>query len=526
MKKNLPISDTEIPFPAGEEIISTTDLKGSITSYNKMFLEISGFEDDELINKNHNVIRHPDMPEAAFDDLWQNMQADNHWMGIVKNRCKNGDHYWVDAYVSPIHDKGQVIGYESVRSAPSTERVARAEKIYQQINDEKQPIVGQFFDRLTLKNRTILLNIVAVLMGSLTYFFTPQISSLPILASFLMSISIFAIGSKWAFSPLTKVLKKAQQEVNNPLMALIYTGRDDELGQLQLPAELLKAKLRTILGRIKDAATHIEEQADNSASALHQIYRSVEQQASETEMVATSMNEMTATVHEVARNAAFAAQKAEDADFHSQQGVGHASGAAGGLQGLNHAVQDVAEVVSQLDTDTQNIGTVVDVIKSIAEQTNLLALNAAIEAARAGEQGRGFAVVADEVRTLAGRTQESTEEIRKLIENLNSAVSQAVSVMGSSQESAKDSEHEVSSAIESLNLIAEQVSGMNDLNTQIATAVEQQSAVSEEINRNIVQINQSSEDVLFGTQAANDAAETLSKQSHSLNDMIKRFKAE
>ena len=524
MKTNLPVTDTEIPFPLGEEIISTTDLKGIITSYNDTFLHMSGFEPEELLGKNHNVIRHPDIPPPAFADLWQNIKANKHWMGIVKNRSKNGDYYWVDAYVTPIVEKGEVTGYESVRVKPSAERVARADKIYKQLNDGKAPALGSFLDRLTLKSRSVLLNVLAVLSGAAAYSVSPEISVLPAVIGITSSIVIFHLGATWVFSPLQKALAIVHKDINNPLMALIYTGRSDEIGQIQLPAELLKAKLRTILGRIKDVAVKIENNADDSAKALTNINTSIQSQASETDLVATAMTEMTATVQEVARSAAQAAQKADEANQHSQEGVGHASGAAGGLQGLNQAVKNVAEVVSRLDTDAQNIGTVVDVIKSIAEQTNLLALNAAIEAARAGEQGRGFAVVADEVRTLAGRTQDSTEEIQQLIENLNSAVSTAVSVMDNSQQSAGESETEVSNAIGSLNSIAQQVSEMNDVNTQIATAVEQQSAVSEEINRNIVQINQSAEEVLFGVGDIGVAAESLAEQSHNLTDMIQRFK--
>jgi len=523
LKNNLPVTNNKIPFPINEEIISTTDLKGTLTSFNKTFLDISGFQPEELSGKNHNVIRHPDMPPAAFADLWQHLKADKHWMGIVKNRSKNGDYYWVDGYVSPISEKGQVIGYESVRTKPSTERVARADKIYMQLNAGNAPKLGHFFDRLTLKSRSILLNAISVFSGVSACFISPDISGLPLLLGTITSLAVFYLGSTWAFSPLQHAVKMANNDINNPLMALIYTGRSDEIGQIQLPAELLKAKLRTVLGRIKEVASHIEEHADNTADALSNIKSSIQNQASETDLVATAMTEMTATVQEVARNAAYAAQKTEETDLHSQEGVRHASGAVGGLQTLNQAMTNVANVVSQLDTDTQNIGTVVDVIKGIAEQTNLLALNAAIEAARAGEQGRGFSVVAAEVRTLAGRTQDSTAEIQKLIANLNIAVEQAVSVMSHSQKSANESEMEISSAIDSLSLIADQVSGMNELNIQIATAVEQQSAVSEEINQNIVHINGGAENVLTGVSSADIAAGTLAEQSHNLTDMIQRF---
>ncbi len=525
MKQNLPITNTEVSFNDGEEIISTTDIKGALTAYNDTFLKISGFSPEELNGANHNVVRHPDMPPAAFADLWKNLKADKHWMGIVKNRCKNGDFYWVDAYVTPMVENGHVIGYESVRAKPSPERVKRAEKIYGDINKGAKPALGNFLQRLSIEKRSLIANATSLLLAGLALFTTiNELGEYAYLVSLTAGFTSAYIANKWALLPLMQAVKIARKEVDNPLMALIYTGRSDEIGQIQLPRMMLQAKVRTILGRISDASTKISKSARDSSNSVQDINDSLHIQAGETDMVSTAITEMAASVGEVARTAAHAAGIAADADNHSQEGVEHASGAGEGLHLMTTAVNDIAEVVSQLATDTKNIDTILNVIQSVAEQTNLLALNAAIEAARAGEHGRGFAVVADEVRTLASRTQESTEEIQSLIAKLNTAVTTAVSVLSNSQESATESEKQITNAIDSLKGIATQIHSINDMNAQIATAVEEQSSVSEEVSGNVNRINHASVLALNGANEAKKSAVELAEQANDLNNMLERFR--
>lgn len=523
MKKNLPITNNEVPYPEGEEIISTTSLKGIITSFNDTFQKISGFEADELLNKNHNVIRHPEMPPAAFDDLWKSMKSNHHWMGIIKNRVKNGDHYWVDGYVSPVIENGDVIGYESVRTKPTRERVERAERVYARLNNGKSAIDGSWLSRLNLYNRFFLAHLLALLLAVLVASLLPQTTSYKSAVIAAIAIVLFLGLSVWAFAPLKQAAAVAREEINNPLMALIYTGRSDEIGQIQLTAEFLKGRLGTTLGRIRESAASIEHEADNSAQSVADIQSAIQQQAMRMGEVATAMTEMTASIQEVANNAAYAATKARETDELSKNGVSSASKAVNSLSDLSAAIGNISKVVAQLDKDTRNIGQIIEVITSIADQTNLLALNAAIEAARAGEHGRGFAVVAEEVRSLASKTQLSTQQIQNLIGELNSAVKEAVKVMEQSQQTSGTSELHVKASIQALETIAKEVSNINELNTQIATAVEQQSSVSEDINRNIVQVNESASQVSHGAEIADNAANGLSTQSHHMSDMIKRF---
>ena len=524
MKKNLPVTDNEVTFE--EELISTTDLKGAITGFNAAFEEVSGFPGDEMLGKNHNIIRHPDMPPAAFDDLWKTVKAKDHWMGIVKNRSKNGDYYWVDAYVTPIFNGQQIVGYESVRVRPKAEYVNRAKRLYQQINAGKKPRLGSLFSRFSLKNKNMLSMAAVVILTALTSQFD-VVTALPFYLSVIVPILVGAAGyavlHKWVFSSLDRALKEARKEVDNPLMAMVYTGNNDEIGQLTLVNKLAQAKLNTVLVRLRDTAGKIDSEAQETFSSQQSIMESIQSQASQTDQVATAMTEMTSSIQEVSTNASRAASTASEVDELTKASERKASTAVNSLGSLDAAFDDINSIISELEDDSNAINPIIGVISDIAEQTNLLALNAAIEAARAGEYGRGFAVVADEVRSLASRTQQSTQEISSLIQRLDQAVDKVVAGMKKTQETASSSREDISASISSVSSIKDKVQELNDLNTLIATAVEEQSAVSDDINRNVVHISSEAESVVSNANLVNTNAENLAAESNALLNMIRRF---
>ena len=235
---------------------------------------------------------------------------------------------------------------------------------------------------------------------------------------------------------------------------------------------------------------------------------------------------MAHTAADVAQNAEMASHSARESDEHTNQGKTVVNEAMGAINTLADHIGNAGSVINELEQDSQNIGTIIDVIQGVAEQTNLLALNAAIEAARAGEQGRGFAVVADEVRTLASRTQESTEEIVTMISRIQSGAKQAVSVMYESREQAANSVRQVESAGESLEAITQAVANITNMNIQIATAAEEQSATSEEVNRNITSIKDAANSTAEEAQNAQAIGNQLNKQIQDVLKIMNQFKYE
>ena len=298
----------------------------------------------------------------------------------------------------------------------------------------------------------------------------------------------------------------------------------DEVGAMGDAFNRMIAKFKQSLHAVADVTQQLHDVSDQVSHVADTTLQAVVEQRTETDMVASAMNEMSATVQEVARHATQTAAASQGADEESRQGVLVAQQAIEGIHELIAEIESAAQVVQQVETDTANISAVLDVIKGIAEQTNLLALNAAIEAARAGEQGRGFAVVADEVRTLASRTQKSTEEIQNMIERLQHGVKNAVGAMEGAQQRATKGSDCVEKASQSLHVIAAEVATINDMNTQIATAAEEQSAVAEEINRNITTISSIADNTSTGATQTARSSEELVRLAAELRRLVNQFK--
>ncbi|MDA3878485.1 MAG: PAS domain-containing methyl-accepting chemotaxis protein [Halothiobacillus sp.] len=501
MKINVPVTQNGVTFSDEDFLVSTTDLKGIITYANDIFIHVSGYSRAELIGKNHNIIRHPDMPPAAFANLWQTLKKGESWRNIVKNRSKNGDYYWVDAYVSPLYKEKEVIGYQSVRTRPSDVQIAAAERLYRQLNENPDAVIPH---KRHFRNLSALM-LINIGMISLMLF---QIFNFILLLRgadnlSTMRVVIGFIGVLWPlpmyyvmrslFAPIHRTAQWLQNMTSGVLRERIDVLGRNEVGMIAESTKSLQARLITMIGEFTESSVTLSSVADKlSASSEHSV-QGLEQQTRQTEMVASAMHEMTATVQDVARNASQTAEAVQQAQKQTAEGRQELQRTHVAINQLASRLDSTAKAIDSLRAKGDAIEKVVKLISGIADQTNLLALNAAIEAARAGEHGRGFAVVADEVRSLAAKTQSSTIEIRDMIKQLRGGIVEAVDAVQQGHSQMEQVKERATATEQSLGSINSAVQHIGDMSTQIAAATEEQSMVAEEMNGNIIEISNQTE---------------------------------
>ena len=680
MSEKLPVTQREIDYPESMVLMSHSDLTDVITYANDAFVEISGYTRDELIGENHSIVRHPDMPQWVFADLWRTVKGGHPWRGCMKNRAKNGDHYWAAATVSPIMNNGNVVGYLALRKKPEREDVAKAEALYR---SGKQPItrfsISNWFGKLSLQKKLqILLQPVLLLVVGLATLYvanevetrmidtvqkradaaanevmvsanmlmlTGQISQpetrqllikklasaenivslklarsdsvaeqygpgLPegrisddlqrqvmaskkphyeivrrddktvyrVVTPYLfthdfqgtdcLSCHVAKDGSVSGVSDIEIDMTRDFQEQQNFVMlinigqllfqAVLYffigwvvkyfvsrrvieikrhladlvngdmTGKvdisgRDEMGEILCAVQTSKIMLGSMVDQIGSVSGNIEARAKQLASTISKVAQSSQSQSESAGSMAAAVEELTENINQVETNAGVVRQISDNSKTLANNGEKVVRNVVDDMAKINTAVLNAARIIDELGKKSEQIHGIVKLINGIAGQTNLLALNAAIEAARAGEQGRGFAVVADEVRKLAEQTSVATQDISAMtdtiISSTNAAVAEIEAAVGMVKTGSLLAEQAGAAIVEINNGALRVLNGVED----ISNAIREQSQSGREIAANVEKVAQMSEENSASVREVSSAVEHLEYLAQSLEESVKHF---
>lgn len=544
------VSQKEVAFASKAVLISRTDIKGVVTYANDAFVAISGYSRKELIGKSHNIVRHPDMPSQAFEWLWDTLKDGRPWSGTVKNRCKNGDHYWVRAIVAPIYENGNVVGYSSVRRLPTREQILDAEKLYRQLNSSDVQIeskiekfkfrhwslahklqlaiqatlfivmgIGQYYLFKTLKGMVPGASDASVSM-QMNLDAIKHLESLTLAGQIVLQVFLFFyIGflvKKYVARPAQIAQHEFKKLMQGDLTDEIKIYSRDELGRLLGGIQTMQSYMRTIVDEIVSPIGSLQKRIADMDQRVSGVANNAVNEQGHIQRIASTMEEFSHSVDEVADMAADSLGDARAMQQVVEENNRNMELSINATSKVADTVQTSSKTIADLGTSIQQIGMIANNIKDIAEQTNLLALNAAIEAARAGEQGRGFAVVADEVRKLAERTANSTKAITSTVREINTISEAAVQSMQSAVSEVESGIALIRKNGDGLKAIMGATSNVAERIKHIATAAREQSVAGEDMAQGLERVSSLAQS---NAQSANEAKAVADELSISAGEL-------